>query len=186
MFTPNSMSKKVILVAGATGRQGRGFITSIISANDSQEQFHVLALTRNPSSPAAIALSKWKNTTVVAGNLNDAPSIRKIFDEHKTNGSGGIWGVFCVLQFPGLGANADGEERQGKVCVSLLCMFLTLNVLLQLLADLALEYSVQAFVYSSVERGGEKDDDKAVLDRLAKVRIERHVKSLGKKGLPWT
>ncbi|KAK0225350.1 hypothetical protein IW262DRAFT_1293792 [Armillaria fumosa] len=27
---------------------------------------------------------------------------------------GGMWGVFCVLAFPGLGVNADGEGRQRK------------------------------------------------------------------------
>jgi len=55
-----------------------------------------------------------------------------------------------------------------------------------MLADLALEYGTSVFVYSSVERGGEINDDKLVLDRRAKVRIERHIKQLGDNGLPWT
>lgn len=56
----------------------------------------------------------------------------------------------------------------------------------QTIADLALEYGVSSFVFSSAERGGESYDDLVVLDRLAKVRIERHVRELGIKGLPWT
>jgi hypothetical protein len=56
----------------------------------------------------------------------------------------------------------------------------------QTLADLALEYGVSTFIFSSVERGGEKDDDQLVLDRLAKVRIERYIRELGSKGLSWT
>jgi hypothetical protein len=49
-----------------------------------------------------------------------------------------------------------------------------------------LEFGVSSYVFSSVERGGESYDDKLVLDRLAKVRIERHIRELGTKGLPWT
>lgn len=37
-----------------------------------------------------------------------------------------------------------------------------------------------------MERGGERDDDKAILDRQVKARIERYIKSLGDKGLGWT
>ena len=55
-----------------------------------------------------------------------------------------------------------------------------------MLADLSLEFGVSLFVYSSAERGGEIDDDNFVLDRLAKVRIERYIRQLGEKGLPWT
>jgi hypothetical protein len=55
-----------------------------------------------------------------------------------------------------------------------------------MLADLALEYGTSVFVYSSAERGGEINDDNVVLHKLAKVRIERHVKQLGDNGLPWT
>lgn len=55
-----------------------------------------------------------------------------------------------------------------------------------MLADLSLEYGVSSFIYSSVERGGEGYDDNLELDRLAKVRIERHIRQLGTRGLPWT
>jgi hypothetical protein len=54
-----------------------------------------------------------KHVTVVQGDLDSPESIRRIFEDQKDKG--GIWGVFSVLAFPGLGANADGEERQGKV-----------------------------------------------------------------------
>ncbi len=54
----------------------------------------------------------WPNTTVVEGNLDSPETVRRVFENAKEDG--GIWGVFCVLVFPGIGANADGEERQGK------------------------------------------------------------------------
>ena len=56
----------------------------------------------------------------------------------------------------------------------------------QLLADLALEFGVSHFIFSSIERGGEEFDYLLTLDRLAKVRIERHIKELSARGLKWT
>lgn len=110
---------RLILVAGATGKQGKALIDALhpqsISSNTSEQPFHVLALTRQPRSPAAEQLALAEHVTVVEGNLDDTSSIRKVFEDAKTRG--GVWGVFCVLMFPGLGANADGEEKQGKVCL---------------------------------------------------------------------
>ncbi|KAG5352465.1 hypothetical protein C0989_002175 [Termitomyces sp. Mn162] len=167
------METKILLVTGATGKQGKALISAIQTDTTKPSPFHILALTRNPRSPAAKQLSALEtkngneNVEVVEGDLDNADSVRRVFEDAKKKG--GVWGVFCVLAFPGLGANADGEERQGKT-----------------LADLALEYGVACFVYSSVERGGEGYDDKLTLDRLAKVRIERHLRGLGDKGLNWT
>ncbi|KAG6820506.1 hypothetical protein H0H93_016313 [Arthromyces matolae] len=161
------MNKKVLLVTGATGRQGKALIAALHTDTTSRDQFHILALTRNARSAAAKELTLYKDVEIVEGDLDKPESIRIIFNEAK--GRGNIWGVFMVLAFPGLGANADGEEQQGKN-----------------LTDLALEYGVSCFVYSSVERAGESFDDQLTLDRLAKVRIERHIRNLGSKGLNWT
>ena len=56
----------------------------------------------------------------------------------------------------------------------------------QSLADIALEFGVLHFIFSSVERGGEGFDDHLTLDHAAKVRIERHIKTLTPRGLKWT
>ena len=59
----------------------------------------------------------------------------------------------------------------------------------KMMADLALEFGVSVFVYSSQERGGEADDDgpnNFKPSTIAKIHVERHVKALGEKGLPWT
>lgn len=53
-----------------------------------------------------------------------------------------------------------------------------------MIADLAKENDVQHLIYSSAERRHESHDDEAVLSGLAKVHIERHIKSL--EGLSWT
>ncbi|TCD61456.1 hypothetical protein EIP91_008413 [Steccherinum ochraceum] len=173
MTTESPATPRKILVTGATGKQGRAFIAALRSppsANDSEQPaspFQVLALTRNPASPVATSLNSEVHVTVVQGDLDSESSLRKVFED--AGGKGGIWGVFVVLAYPGLGANADGVEKQGKT-----------------LADLSSEFGVSHFVFSSAERGGEALDDELKTDRLAKVRIERHTKELGEKGLRWT
>jgi hypothetical protein len=56
----------------------------------------------------------------------------------------------------------------------------------QLMADLALEYGVLVYIYSTSERAGDKNDEIQKLSGRAKVLAERHVQSLGESGLPWT
>ncbi|KAJ7633621.1 NAD(P)-binding protein [Mycena polygramma] len=169
------MIRKNILVTGATGHQGRALIRALHeshaqpAAETQLDGFHVLALTRSPTSPAAQALvAAYPGfVTLVQGDLESAEAVRKIFEQFKE--SGGIWGVFCVLAYPGLGANADSEEKQGKT-----------------LADIALEYNVSAFVFSSTERGGEYYDEHTTLDTRAKINIEHYIRALNDGGLPWT
>ncbi|KAG6815702.1 hypothetical protein H0H87_012086 [Tephrocybe sp. NHM501043] len=162
------MGVKTLLITGATGKQGSALISALRPQITTEPSpFHILALTRNAQSPAAKRLSSDKFVDVVEGDLDDEPSLRKIFENAKDDG--GIWGIFCVLAFPGLGANADNEEKQGKTLV-----------------DLAVEFSVSFFLFSSYERGGESFDDSLTLDRLAKVRIERHIRRLSTESLNWT
>ncbi|KAK0100781.1 hypothetical protein ONS95_007230 [Cadophora gregata] len=171
-----------IIVAGATGKQGQALIRALLhpspEANtaSSEHTYHIYALTRNISSPAAKGLvEREQNVTVIEGDLDVPDSIRKVFQKAKqddVDGQGqgqGIWGVFAVLAFPGLGTEADGEERQGK-----------------LLADLALEYGVQCFVYSSAMRSGPKYEDEMKLSSKAKGNVEKYCRVLGEQGLAWT
>jgi hypothetical protein len=110
-----------IFVAGATGKQGQALIRALLVPTSSSDGgWHIYALTRKASTPAAKRLIEAypSNLTVVEGNLEDRESISKIFEDVKKDG--GIWGVMCVLAYPGLGVDASGEERQGKVCLSFL------------------------------------------------------------------
>ena len=116
------MSKK-LLVLGSTGKQGTAFIRSVFQTSDSSlpalEDVTILALTRNTSSPSAQALKNLvpegqsEKLKLVQADLNDASSIEKVFVDE--GGVGAVWGVLMVLAFPGLGADATGEEKQGKV-----------------------------------------------------------------------
>ena len=112
--------KRNILIAGATGKQGSALIRALLhpSTPDPDIEYHVLALTRKIQSPGAQSLvdEEGEKVTLVEGDLNSPSTIRKIFEDAKTgDGEGGVWGVYVVLQYPGLGANADAEEAQGKV-----------------------------------------------------------------------
>jgi hypothetical protein len=59
-------------------------------------------------------------------------------------------------------------------------------IVYKMLADLALEYGVSAFVYSSAARFGPKYEDQLNPSQTAKRNIEQYCISLGAKGLPWT
>jgi NAD(P)-dependent dehydrogenase (short-subunit alcohol dehydrogenase family) len=124
MAEVTSSNKRIILVAGATGQQGGALIRSLLSSDvaDQAIDYHIFALTRNSSSAAARALSATysKQVAVVQGDLDDPASIRKIFENAKAEGRAGIWGVYSVTAFPGLGASTEPEERQGKVRISII------------------------------------------------------------------
>lgn len=55
-----------------------------------------------------------------------------------------------------------------------------------MLADLALEFGVQSFVYSSALQPDPDDDSKVEYSRISKRAIEQHCKALTEKGLNWT
>lgn len=82
------MSKKIITVFGATGAQGGGLVRAITS--DSNSEFAVRAVTRDPSSDKAKELSAL-GAEVVAGDLADAASVQKALE--------GAYGTYFVTFF---------------------------------------------------------------------------------------
>ena len=169
--------RRKILITGATGKQGQALIRALLQAQPAsspnpEHTYHISALSRSPTSPAAQSLfSSYSasDLTLVQGDLDDRASMTAIFEEAKFHNDP-FWGVFAVLAFPGLGANADGEERQGKM-----------------IADLALQYGVEAFVYSSAMRAGPKFEGmlEGKLSAIAKRNVEIYCRELGERGLPW-
>ena len=112
----SSVSTRTILITGATGKQGQAFIEATLSTGTASN-LRILALTRSIKSARSRSLDDVERVKLVEGDLDDPKSIRDIFEAEKVDGKNGIWGVFVVLAFPGLGADASGEERQGKVSV---------------------------------------------------------------------
>ena len=170
--------RRNILATGATGKQGSALIHALLQPTPdpnatSTPEYHIYALTRKISSPSAqhlLSAYGTENLTLVEGDLDNPSSIAAIFETAKLDDGRGIWGVFAVMAFPGLGASTEGEERQGK-----------------LLADMALEYGVEAYVYSSAMRAGPKWEEKLDLKPSGKAKrnIEGHCRVLGERGLKW-
>ena len=153
-------SPKPILVLGATGKQGRKVVDTIV-ASDSKADFTILALTRNPDSASAKALaSKSTIIKLVKGNLDDTPSVFKAALEASAGAP--IWGVFSVQQAVQDGATQETETRQGKDMV-----------------DQAIAHNVKVFVYSSVARGGDESEPTPtyVPHFISKHNIEAHLKA---------
>ncbi|ELU40028.1 NmrA domain-containing protein [Rhizoctonia solani AG-1 IA] len=114
--------------------------SSVIATLSDSGDYLCLALTRNPNSQ------------------KDA----------RSDPSYAIWGVFVALEFPGLGVNTEGEERQGK------------NI-----ATVAWEFRVQSYIFSSAVMASFPEDKPPIpgTDHYAKMSIEKHVSSLD---IPWT
>ncbi len=81
-------SPRVVAVVGATGAQGGGLVDALLA--DSEGGFAPRALTRDPSSEAARALSD-RGVEVVRADLNDRSSLEEAF--------AGAYGAFCVTNF---------------------------------------------------------------------------------------
>ena len=82
------MTKKIIAVAGATGAQGGGLVRSILA--DSNGEFAVRAITRDPGSPKARALAA-AGAEVVAADIADKAAVARAF--------AGAHGAYCVTFF---------------------------------------------------------------------------------------
>jgi uncharacterized protein YbjT (DUF2867 family) len=127
-------SPKVLLITGATGKQGGAVINSLIS---SSTPFTILAVTRDSTSASSQKLAaKSDKIKLVQGNLDDCAAI---FAEAKNVISEPIWGVYSVQISMGKGVTTDGEVKQGCDLI-----------------DESVKEGVKHFVYSSVERGGDE------------------------------
>jgi len=91
-------SHRIVLVTGATGRQGGAVVRHLLS-----QGWKLRALSRDPASAAAKALAD-RGVEVVRGDLEDPQSL--------SNAAGGTYGVFSVQDFWAVGARR--EIQQGK------------------------------------------------------------------------
>jgi uncharacterized protein YbjT (DUF2867 family) len=91
--------ERLILVCGATGKQGGAVARSLL-----ERGFRVRALTRDPQKPEAQALAE-QGAEVVQGDMEDRSAVDQVLVE-------GVYGVFSVQNFWETGY--DGEVQQGK------------------------------------------------------------------------
>jgi len=93
-----SNQKRLILVTGATGKQGGAAIRQLRTKG-----FAVRALTRNPDRPEARALIDQTGIEVAQGDFDDRPSLLRALED--------VYGVFAMQTFAEGGT--DAEVRQG-------------------------------------------------------------------------
>ncbi|KAI1654596.1 NAD(P)-binding protein [Daldinia decipiens] len=157
---------KVLLITGATGKQGGAVITALLDRDPSK--FTILAVTRDVNSISAKTLAqKSPSIKLVQGNLGNVPSLfyeaRKIYPQP-------IWGVYSVQISMGKGVTLEGEVAQGKALI-----------------DESIKAGIRHFVYSSVERGGDEaswDNPTPIPHFQSKYRIEQHLRNATGPGKP--
>ncbi|KAH7412949.1 hypothetical protein BKA64DRAFT_616561 [Cadophora sp. MPI-SDFR-AT-0126] len=117
------MSKKIILVLGATGTQG-GAVANYLLKNP--EQYTTRCLTRNPDSDKAKVLATL-GAEIAQADLTKPPTLPAAFKD--------VWGVFAVTDFYDTAVLEDpmSEEKQGKNIV-----------------DAAAKAGVQCFLWSTL------------------------------------
>lgn len=157
---------KVLLITGATGKQGGAVIDALI---DQKVDCVILAVTRDASSAGAKKLvSKASNIKLVQGNLDDSSALFAAAIEAAAPSP--IWGVYSVQISLGKGVTKDSEIAQGIALI-----------------DEAIKHNVGHFVYSSVERGGDEaswDTPTPVPHFQSKQRIEQHLRDATALGTP--
>lgn len=162
------MAPKVILVTGATGKQGGGVIDALLAQKD--QQWELLAVTRTASSGSAQKLAaKSSSIKLVEGNLDDVPAL---FEAAKKVASGPIWGVYSVQVSQGKGVTHEGEIAQGKNLI-----------------DESIKEGVKHFVYSSVDRGGNEkswDVETPIPHFQSKYHLERYLREQAGEKMGWT
>ncbi|KAF2789893.1 NAD(P)-binding protein [Melanomma pulvis-pyrius CBS 109.77] len=114
-----STEKKILVVFGATGAQGGSVIQSLLSIPNSPYQ--IRAITRNPTSPRALALSSL-GITLAAADLNDAASLTSVLT--------GAHAVFLVTDFWADISAPTQEIEQGRRAIDVLAAIPTLEHLI--------------------------------------------------------
>ncbi|KAI2638295.1 hypothetical protein GGS21DRAFT_549272 [Xylaria nigripes] len=157
---------KVIIVTGATGKQGGAVINALVSQRN--EEFTILAITRDPLKSSANKLKAlYPHITLVKGDLDNVPGL---FKEAQRAAKKPIWGVYSVQVSMGKGVTYEGEISQGKALI-----------------DESIKAGVEHFVYSSVERGGEDvswESPTPVPHFQTKYNIEHHLRDSTAPGTP--
>jgi uncharacterized protein YbjT (DUF2867 family) len=98
------MSQQLLVIIGATGKQGGSVIKSILADSTAAKQFKLRGVTRDASKPASKALID-QGVEMVSADLDDKASLVKAFE--------GAFGVFAVTDFWAV-MDKEKEVQQGK------------------------------------------------------------------------
>lgn len=158
------MAPVTILVVGATGTQGSSVVHALLVSPSLPPDAHILALTRNTSSPKAKALAALDSrVSLLAGEPTSPEDIFSSAPHQRVDA------VFCVTVHGPPGA----EESQAKGLI-----------------DSSIAHGVTHFVFTSADRGGEQlssSNPTPVPHIATKHRIELYLKDKTKgTNMVWT
>ncbi|WP_206305878.1 NmrA/HSCARG family protein [Streptomyces sp. RFCAC02] len=147
------LTKKTVVVTGATGLQGRAVTHHLL-----RDGWQVRALTRDPNGPRATALAR-AGAQVIRARMEDVDSLIAAAE--------GAWGLFSVqptVGSPGTAPDftADDEVRWG------------VNV-----AEAAHAAGIRHVVFTSIAAADRHLEERLPVNLVSKWRIERHVAALG-------
>ncbi|KAL4949078.1 hscarg dehydrogenase [Aspergillus filifer] len=147
-------TKQTLVVFGATGIQGGSVAKSILNDPVAAPQFHVKAVTRDPSKPAALALAEL-GAELIKADLNDRDSLRAALDDADA--------VFLVTNFGEI-MDHEQETQQG------------VNV-----ADTCKETGVKHLIWSSLPYVSKVTNAKytAVVHFDSKAKVDEHIRAIG-------
>ncbi|PYH88976.1 nmrA family transcriptional regulator [Aspergillus ellipticus CBS 707.79] len=153
-----TIDKKIIVVFGATGKQGGGVAQTLLHDPVALAKFQVHAVTRDPSKPAALALAE-QGAELVKADLEDKDSLRLALKN--------AYGVFVLTNFME-SFDAAAETRQGK------------NI-----ADIVKELDVKHLVWSSLPHVSKLSNNKFtnVVHFDGKAYVDEYIRSLS---IPYT
>jgi len=150
------MSKKIIVVFGATGKQGGSVVDSLLKEN----KWEIRAVTRDPQSEAAKSLAQ-KGVQVVQANSSNKEDLERVIP--------GAYGVFALTNFWDKDIfgkqNISEEQRQGE-----------------LITDVSFAKGVHHFIFSSLHNPKEISNGKLTLPHwTGKNLVEQHARKLSKE-----
>lgn len=160
---------KRLLVCGATGKQGGAVVQALLD-RPPPFKHEILALTRKRTTPAAKSLASHPQVRLVQGDLDN---VSAIFET--CGGINSVYGVFLVT-LPSMKRIQEGivdkEVVQGRSMI-----------------EEAVKNNVQHFVFSSVDRGGDKsfDNPTPIPHFITKHELECYLRdSASGTAMTWT
>ncbi|WP_327350443.1 NmrA/HSCARG family protein [Streptomyces sp. NBC_01304] len=147
------LSHKTVVVAGATGLQGRAVTHHLL-----RDGWQVRALTRDPNGTQATALAQ-AGAQVVRAQMEDVDSMAAAAE--------GAWGMFSVQPTVGSPGTAPDFSTEDEVRWGVH------------VAEAAHVAGIGHFVFTSVAEADRHLDEKLPVNLVSKWRIEQHIAALG-------
>ncbi|OAL52226.1 NmrA-domain-containing protein [Pyrenochaeta sp. DS3sAY3a] len=147
-------NKKILVVFGSTGAQGGSVINSILGSDALSTEYHIRAVCRDVTKPAAKSL-KARGVEIVSADLSSEDDVRSVLTE--------ACSIFLVTDYSGNSCNSELELKQGKT-----------------VANVAKEVGIQHLIFSSLLHVSKitRNEITNAHEFDSKAKIEEHIRAL--------